>query len=122
MRHFHSSAAHTLRLAKLRRFSLFAEQLRSAPRNPSIIGAGVVGIYGLWEKGTLVYVGMSASADFNCAYRIARHRRKVINHSTANAVLDLKDKTPDEIKLIEQSLIRNLDPRYNKHYREPRQI
>jgi hypothetical protein len=108
----------SLKLELSRSTCLFAAKLQSAPRNPSIIHAAVVGIYGLWEKGTLVYVGMSASADFNCAYRIARHRRKSGKPFDSYAVLDLQDKTPDEIKLIEQSLIRKLDPSYNKHYRE----
>jgi hypothetical protein len=119
MRRFESSV-HRLGLAKLRLLPSFAAKLQSASRNPSIIDAAVVGIYGLWKNGALVYVGMSASAGFNCAYRIARHLRKSDKPFDSYAVMALKNKTPNEIKLIEQSLIRSLDPCYNKHHRERR--
>ena len=103
--------------SSFRQVSEYAEKLKSAPRNPSIIDASEIGIYGLWNNATLVYIGMSASANFNCAYRIARHRRKRKKPFDSYAVLVLKEKSRDEIKSIEQSLIHELGPRYNKHFR-----
>jgi hypothetical protein len=91
----------------------YAVQFQSAARNPSIIDASVVGIYGLWNNRTLVYIGMSASADLNCAYRIVRHRRKKDKPFDSYAVLALKEKSRDEIKSVEKSLIRKLNPCYN---------
>jgi len=77
----------------------------------------VRGIYYLYDKGAIVYIGMSTS---NCMKRICDHfdDNKKFDHFK---IVEIENKSNKQLLSIEASLIKKHKPKYNKvHKKKPK--